>query len=273
MFNVFHLLRTIMGIVQLNAYVAWCKDGMQCMRALPREHEEAGENDGGSGAANSEQGGGSRFETMKRKFVFVTRMFCENFQLDKFARWCKRVMRCLGRSGSKVIMQCGLQFQKFVRWSRRGMKRMRALVHGITSYIFTTDDDEDEDIEGKIKVNNTVIDNEIGGREVTVLPSLKKMWDGLKKGSLRPSKWLHTDRVMLSTVRWCGSYLCGMGEQWSLGEDVNRKDSEILEKFFSRDMFSMRDSLQSAEWNIDMGNGCPELMSIFQLFCSRTTRT
>ena len=51
--------------------------------------------------------------------------------------------------------------------------------------------DEDVDIEEKINVNNTVVDNELGGRDVTVLPSWKKMWNGLKKESLTPSKWLY----------------------------------------------------------------------------------
>ncbi len=35
--------------------------------------------------------------------------------------------------------------------------------------------DDNEDIEEKIKVNNTVVDNELGGRELTVLPSWEKM--------------------------------------------------------------------------------------------------
>ncbi len=34
MFNVFQLMRSTMGIVQLNAFVAWCKDAAECMRAL-----------------------------------------------------------------------------------------------------------------------------------------------------------------------------------------------------------------------------------------------
>ncbi len=42
-----------------------------------------------------------------------------------------------------------------------------------------------EGIEEKIKVNNTVVDNELGGRDMTVLPSCKQMWDGLKKGHSR----------------------------------------------------------------------------------------
>ncbi len=34
MFNVFQLMRTIMGVLQLNAFVTWCKHAVECMRAL-----------------------------------------------------------------------------------------------------------------------------------------------------------------------------------------------------------------------------------------------
>ncbi len=34
MFNVFELLRAIMEIVQLNAFVAWCKDAVKCVGVL-----------------------------------------------------------------------------------------------------------------------------------------------------------------------------------------------------------------------------------------------
>ncbi len=69
-----------------------------------------------------------------------------------------------------------------------------------------------------IKVQNSVVDNELGGRGVTALPSWKKNWDGLKTGSLTPSVWLQTDGVTLNTVRWGGTFLCGMGQNWSVEE-------------------------------------------------------
>ncbi len=235
-FNVFQLLRTIMGIVQLNAFVAWCKDARECLRAL------SGIDEGGNGNDRD-----SRAEGMKR--------FCGFLNVEIFVTWWK-----LGMGRMREYM--GGNTENSADESIAGEEDIES---SLDTYLINEYHGEDEDIEEKIEVNNTVIDNELGGREVTVLPSWEKLWGGLKKGSLAPSKWLHTDRVMLSTVRWCGSYLCGMGEHWSLGEDVDREDAEILEKFFSRDMSSMRYSLQLVEWNIDMGHGGPELMSIYQL--------
>ncbi len=63
------------------------------------------------------------------------------------------------------------------------------------------EEEEEEDVEETVKVNNMVIDNELGGKEVTALPSRKKMWNGFKKGSFEPSRCLETYHVMLSTVR------------------------------------------------------------------------
>ena len=34
LFNLFQLMRTIMGLVQLNAFVAWCKHAEKCMDAV-----------------------------------------------------------------------------------------------------------------------------------------------------------------------------------------------------------------------------------------------
>ncbi len=60
-----------------------------------------------------------------------------------------------------------------------------------------------------------------------------------------------------------------MGEHWSRGEYVDREDAEMLEKFFSRDMFGMRRVLPWVEWNIDTGNGGLQLISINQLGAQR----
>ncbi len=236
MFNVFQLLRTIMGIVQLNAFVAWCKDARECVRALSGIDKAGSENDRDSRAEETER-------------------FCGFFNLEIFVTWCKRGIRRMREFMSG----------KTENGEHESTAGEEDIESSLDTYLINEYHDEDEDIEDKIKVNNTVIDNELGGRDVTVLPSWVDMWGGLKKGSLAPSKWLYTDRVMLNTVRWCGSYLCGMGEHWSIGKDVGRKDSEILEKFFSRDMFGMRESLQWVEWNIDKENGDPEVMSIYQL--------
>ncbi len=67
-----------------------------------------------------------------------------------------------------------------------------------------------------VVMRNMVVDNELGGRDVTVLPSWEKIWSGVKKGRFTPSKWLRTGRVILNTVRWSGAYLCAMGGDWSV---------------------------------------------------------
>ncbi len=123
-------------------------------------------------------------------------------------------------------------------------------------------DEDDEDIEGKIKVNNSVIDNELGGRKVMVLPAWEKIWNELKKGSVAPRRWLNTDRVMLNTVRWSGAYLCGMREHWSDQRYKSRNGGEILDKFFSTEMERIRRILQYVEWNIGGIKGGRDLLSI-----------
>ncbi len=226
-----------MGIVQLNAFVAWCKDARECVRAL------SGIDGGGSGNERD-----SRAEGTKR--------FCGFLNVEIFVTWCKRRM---GRM--REYMNGNTENSEHE--TTAGDEDIESSLY---TYLINVYHGEDEDIEEKIEVNNTVIDNELGGRDVTVLPSWEKMWGGLKKGSQTPSKWLRTDRVMLNTVRWCGSYLCGMGEPWSLGVYARRADTEMLEKFFSLDMVGIRCILQSVEWNTDMVSGGSEVTSIYQRF-------
>ncbi len=91
---------------------------------------------------------------------------------------------------------------------------------------------ERNNIEDVIMVNNMVVDNELGGREVTVLPLSEKRWRGVKEGPFSPSKMLRTDRVILNTVRSDGAYLRGMGADWSAHNKKFRYDhtdgAEIL---------------------------------------------
>ncbi len=47
-----------------------------------------------------------------------------------------------------------------------------------------------------------------------------------------------------------------------MGGVASQVGSEVLEKFFSSDMFGIRHILQWVEWNIDMGNSVSELMSM-----------
>ncbi len=255
MFNVFQLFRTIMGIVQLNAFVAWCKDAMECVRALSDKNERDYGNDRESRAGSSEGGVSSRAANSEQRSIRGTRTFCGFLNLKLFVTWCRRRMERMGEYMSRNT-------ENRLHESTTDEEDIESSWY---SYLDNTHHDEDEDIEEKIQVNNTVVDNELGGREVTVLPSWEKMWGGLKKGSLTPSKWLYTDRVMLNTVRWCGSYLCGMGEHWSHGKGTDRAHDVLLEIFFSSDLYRIRYYLQYVEWNIDMGNGGTELISINQL--------
>ncbi len=245
MFNVFQLLRTVMGIVQLNAFVAWCENAMECMRALSGKEEEGDPDDRDSMSEMSEQ----------RRSGRETRNLPGLLQLEIFVMWCKRGM-------ARTCEYMRGDTQNCERDCTEDEEDIEQAGH---AHVNDVDDEGDEDIEENIEVNNAVIDNELGGREVTVVPSLEKMCDGLKRGSFTPSRWLQTDRVMLSTVRWCGAYLCGIGEQWSVEESVSRKGSELLEKFFSGEMFAMFRILQSVEWNIELENGDHELMSIHEL--------
>ena len=48
MFNVIQLLRTLMGKVQVEAFVEWCKDAMECLRALQSGHGRSDVNDAGA---------------------------------------------------------------------------------------------------------------------------------------------------------------------------------------------------------------------------------
>ena len=213
MFNVFQLMRTIMGILQLNAFVAWCKDGVLCMRALLGKDGEKSEQDD------------------------------DPNRLSK----CERTVACykgwVGRMSA------------FMRRRSEDSERSKS-----GNYV-------EEDVEEVIEVNNSVVDNELGGREVTVLPSWQKMWHGVMKGSFKPSRWLWTDRVMLNTVRWGGAFLCGMGEHWSSVELFvsSRSDVEMLEKFFSEEVFDVRESLQFVEWSIELENGGREIFSVSEL--------
>ncbi len=81
MFNVFQLLRTMMGFVQLNAFVAWCKHAVECMRALS-----------GKDGRNSEE-----------EKISVRRETNRLSQFNRIVAWCKlcseRVVEFVGRFG------------------------------------------------------------------------------------------------------------------------------------------------------------------------------
>ena len=174
MFNLIQLLRTLMGKVQLDAFIVWCKDAKECLQALQGINEET-----------------------------------------RCGRWCARKFATLVDS---------------------------------------------------VRVNNTVVDNELGGRDVTVLPCWGKIWNGLKKGQFKPSKWLETDLPELCTIRWCAAYLCGLGGGWrSVNADFRANVGDArnkLELFFSIEMWGALNGLQFVTWNTDENKDSSEVVSI-----------
>ena len=189
MFNLIHFWRTLMGIVQLDAFVAWCKHATECMQALLGHDDESGSD--GNEREDSKSGDGSERED--------------------------------ARSGD------GSERED----ARSGDGNEREEAKSADMY------------ENQVQVNNLVVDNEIGGTAVTVRPAWKKMWDGLKKGEFKPTKWLQADFTGLCTVRWCAAYLCGIGKKWNVGVYEAR---DQLEHFFSREMSDALRVLQHVTW-------------------------
>ncbi len=235
MFNVFQLMRTIMGWVQLNAFVAWCKDAVECIRALEEYDGLRWRPERGEGRSKAWWRG--MIETVGQwKNVIVS--------------WCKgcwqRMRRILWR-GDETVSEGG---------DGDGENREASVAVNM----------EENDLEDVVMVNNMVVDNELGGREVTVSPSWEKIWRGVKEGRFTPSKWLRTDRAILNTVRWGGAYLCGMGEGWSVDRWAilpAKEIGEILETFFSREMENVLNILQRVEWDMNVENNGRELFSVY----------
>ncbi len=121
MFNIFQL-----GWVQLNEFVAWCKDAVECIRPL-----QGTDYLGSEKTEECDTGETSRMKILQQ-------------WLKKCVSWCKRPSR---RAGRREV--------------------------------------DGNDIEDAVMVNKMVVDNELGGREVTVSPSWEKIWRGLRTGELR----------------------------------------------------------------------------------------
>ena len=175
MFNLIQLLRTLMGKVQVEAFVEWCKHAVECLQALQGADEERSEQSEGesSGCEGSDQN-----------------------------------------------------------------------VAGV--------------VENEARVNNTVVNNELGGKDVTVWPSWRKMWNGLEREEFSPSKWLEADLAELCTVRWCGAYLCELGKDCS----VVYRPRKGLELFFSEEMYDTRLVLQRVTWKNSEENENSEVVSM-----------
>ncbi len=164
------------------------------------------------------------------------------------------------------------QLGAFIRWCKHAVECIRALLGA--------DEEEDvnvadvADVHHKLKVNNSVVDNELGGIDTTVWPSRRKIWKALKQGDFWPSRWLKTYHARLSTVRWCGALLCGMGEYWTINKKHFRhhfrhysiSEVEVLSSFFSSSLADVRSILQFVTWNIGGQNtSFSELFSIGRL--------
>ena len=389
MFNVFQLMRTIMGLVQLNAFVAWCKHAVECIDALEGYKYSRWEKRMGRGEGNIRRlmeavrewqiAFVSWYKRSVRRMWTLLRRDSENRGDGECYPWSSsESTEAWVRDKMRTMTEILREWQNvFVSWFKRGLESMRTLPrrdnangeqrrndndensepsvnlnvhrndlvdaekyinsvpeidgengdadpnpvsnkdvieevvectvecrHGrnepnplsnkqssrrkkidikailkrnlivswcknMSEWASRRDVDGENGIEDVIMVNNTVVDNELGGREVTVLPSWEKIWSGLKRGRFTPSEWLWTDRAILNTVRWSGAYLCGMGADWSAHvKDYAydfRAGTEILESFFSREMGGMRCILQRVEWEMEGENGEREFLSIHRL--------
>ncbi len=66
-------------------------------------------------------------------------------------------------------------------------------------------------VEDMLMVHDLIVDSELSGLELTVLPTWKKIWNSVKKETSTPSRHLWK-RVNRMTVQWGAAYLCGMGK-------------------------------------------------------------
>ncbi len=323
MFNVLQLMRTVMGLLQLNAFEAWCKHADECIAALC--------------------GARSKTRDDTRTMMEIMRQWQKVF-LSKCKRGSRRMRRLLQRDGEGIAegrngdventedsvkvdlntdgneVHCAKEYlgssqgttggndyvgadvdskaevsedavkctaencergTEYNAWSSEEMSKQETItaleisLHNpvvscfkrVSKCVSRKLVNDGNEIEKIVMVNNMVVDNELGGAEVTVLPSLEKIWSGLKNGAFTPSKWLWTDRVILNTVRWGGAYLCGMGKEWgvsTLGYLPDRECHHILETFFSEEMKNMRNILQDVEWNMKVKNQGSEFFRIGQ---------
>ncbi len=312
MFNVFQLMRSIMGLVQLNAFVAWCKHAVECLEVLKDTENES---DSWSASENMEGSHASEKGAMSER-VWRWPM--------KFVPWCRHgVQPTNDDEGSSEVSVNGHRDDvddpeanvsaasglREENWDTDADVNAEVNVQVVESNAGRSDRDEasntrsreqsdivpvnvprenaigswwkrlsehmgrremdGNNIEDAIMVNNMVVDNELGGREVTVLPSWEKIWRGVKEGPFSPSKMLRTDRVILNTIRWGGAYLCGMGEDWSAQKrKLHAKwgdGGEILQLFFSREMDHLRGSLSAVEWDMNVENDDPKFISTFAI--------
>ncbi len=229
LFNVFQLMRTVMGLVQLNAFVGWCEHAVKCMKALQGK--------GNEGYVSSSSDAWSDRERISeiglpRQKIFVSLCKRCSPRLRAFA-WSGGVNGIqpgnkdgedheppMNDNGNTVdsAEECTDALIRMNGQNKNGHRNMRtggresgieASQHGNESNLKSierTNRQETEntaeqlhqntimscckrgsvhadhrevarvsDIEDLVMVNNMVVDNELGGREVTVLHSWEKI--------------------------------------------------------------------------------------------------
>ena len=172
---------------------------------------------------------------------------------------------------------------RFLKWCEDGVECMKALLEGMyeqyredgtsSDTSCSSEGEVETTVDRQVMANNTVIDNELGGTDITVKVSWEKMWKGLKRGEFRPSSWLVTDQGRLCTVRWCGAFLCGVGGDWTVSDFwFGGNAMEGLKMFFSRDLRSLRYGLNSVTWNLSDDSKDSEMFNIGELIKDRSDK-
>jgi len=177
----YHVTRTVWGLIQLESYHVWCKDLAERMLTLemvkPKKWAWM--------LQTAEMG------FRKRVSLQVGRLF-----------WKKKIEAENSSSEDEIDMSKVLVDNTFT---------------GITS-----------EIERMLKVNNTVVDNELGGTDLAVSLDFNKV------GLTSPHKWLTTGEAELATVRWSAAFLCGFGSYWGTSsKNWPGEDEKYLKELFS----------------------------------------
>lgn len=155
----YHISRTIWGLLQLDAYHMWCKDLMERMLILKMVRAE---------------------------------------------EWDKKLWRAEEETWEKIKHSVSNIF-----------KIKSEYLYGMGLDLFQRRNrlvDESDQVTKKmdrmLKVNNEMVDNELGGTDLAVSIDWKKV------GRRRPSEWLRTGEAELFTARWCTAFLCEFGHYW-----------------------------------------------------------
>ncbi len=112
-------------------------------------------------------------------------------------------------------------------------------------------------------VNNTVVDNELGGTDISVQVEWRKLKESLMCGKWNPSEWMTTADAELCTVRWGGAYLCALGKDW-LGKSPYAANSEKLSTFLRVADFRLT-ALRFVTFNVGEGEADENINSLSEI--------